>query len=418
MRITSTTMVALALLLSVETVAAQEGSAEVDARSRELSARMRVTLEQKARVLARMQQDLERAARADSRVRDSIVRETSQVFSELVSEISRLQLEADRVQFQHVDQETRKQLQAQIASARAMANVTRVLAGQQRALTFARVTAPRGYIGVTLSGEQSMEVLDGKVVTTFLSPSVIELVEAGSPAAQAGLEAGDTVIAFGKLPVPGAVPMASVMIPGERLTVRIRRGRRERSVNVVIGSRPAVTIRSNLAFLDELGTLSARICDGESCGVTITTSRRPKTVGGVTQSMRGDTGYRVRGAIRLFTTDSGLKPSMNLRGWDRGAGWSSTDYSIAGAMMTTITAELEELTGRAEGILVLRVAPGTPAATSGLRGGDVIIRIDNDDTEGVRDLQIAVQRASLRGARRVPLVVTRKQKEQPIVLQW
>lgn len=86
--------------------------------------------------------------------------------------------------------------------------------------------------------------------------------------------------------------------------------------------------------------------------------------------------------------------------------------------MTTITDDLEDLTGVDEGILVLRVAPGTPAASSGLRGGDVIIRVNDDECEGVRDLQVAVQRASSRGQRRVALVVSRKQKEQSLTLQW
>jgi len=86
--------------------------------------------------------------------------------------------------------------------------------------------------------------------------------------------------------------------------------------------------------------------------------------------------------------------------------------------MTSITDDLEDLTGVNEGILVLRVAPGTPAATSGLRGGDVIIRISDESAETVRDLQQAVQRASARGERRVPLVVTRKQRERSITLRW
>jgi S1-C subfamily serine protease len=98
--------------------------------------------------------------------------------------------------------------------------------------------------------------------------------------------------------------------------------------------------------------------------------------------------------------------------------WSSNDYSIAGAMLATITEDLEELTGRSEGILVLRVPPGTPAATSGLRGGDVIVRINDESCEGVRDLQLAVQRASMRGKRNVELTLVRQRRERTITLQW
>lgn len=397
-----TTLLAV-LLASAAPLWAQEGTSEAEARSRELSERMRVTLEQQARTLSRMQRDLERAARADSRVRDSIVRSTSQRIAELATEIARVQAEADRVQSASVDAETRAQLRAQIASARAMANVTRALAGQQRALIFSTRSMPRGYLGVTLSGEQNTELRDGKVFTVFLSPSVIASVEAGSPAAQAGLEAGDTIVAFGKLGVPGAVPLADVMTPGEKLPVRIRRQGRERVMTVEVAERTSYSYSTTTGY----GDGAARICIGENCSVTITGQARIQAPSAATAPPAPQRG------VAAATPPMPPVPAM-----PRASSWSSNDFSIAGAVMTTITDDLEDLTGVDEGILVLRVAPGTPAATSGLRGGDVIIRINDADCEGVRDLQVAVQRAASRGQRRVVLVVSRKQKEQSLTLQW
>jgi S1-C subfamily serine protease len=395
------------LIVAAAPLTAQEGSSEAEARSRELSARMRVTLEQQARTLSRMQRDLERASRADAKVRDSIVRTTSQRIAELASEIARVQMEADRVQITAVDAQTRARLQEQIASARAVADVARALARQQRALIFSTRSMPRGYLGVTLSGEQNTELRDGKVFTVFLSPSVIASVEAGSPAAQSGLEAGDTIVAFGRLAVPGAVALADVMTPGEKLPVRIRREGRERVLTVLVGERTSYSFSTSPLF----GGSESRVCIGENCSVTITgqpprfpaspAPPAPASSGGAAPAapIAPNGGYAALAAPRLFT-------------------WTSTDYAIAGAVMTTITDELEDLTGADEGILVLRVAPGTPASTSGLRGGDVIIRINDAECEGVRDLQMAVQRASSRGVRRVLLVVSRKQKEQSLTLQW
>ena len=388
--------VLLALTLgSAMGVAAQEGTSDADARSRELSERMRVTLEQQSRVLSRMQRDLERAARSDSKVRDSIVRETSQRISELANEIARVQMEADRVQVRSVDAQTRAQLMAQISSARAMANVTRALAGQQRALTFSTRQFPRGYLGVTLSGEQNTELRDGKVYTVFVSPSVIESVEAGSPAAQGGLEAGDTIVAYGKLTLPGAIPLADVLTPGERVSMRIRRSGRERVMNVLVGTRQFTTMSlPALSGLDDVER-TLRFCTGENC-VAAVVPRAPVAPGAPMPA-------------------SAPPP---VRGIDKGNGWSSSDLSLAGATMTSINEDLESLTGVDEGILVLRVAPGTPAATSGLRGGDVIIRVNDEDCEGVRDLQRAMQRASSKGVRKIALVVSRKQRETAITLQW
>ena len=404
MRIVRGAGVLAMVLVAALSLQAQEGSAEAEARSRELSQRMRRTLAEQARTLSRMQRDLERASSADTRVRDSIVRVTSQRIAELATEIARVQMEADRVQIASVDAETRAQLMAQIASARAMANVTRALAGQQRALTFSTRAVPRGYLGVTLSGEQNTELRDGKVYTVFLSPSVIETVEPGSPAAQGGLEAGDTIVAFGKNTLPGAVPLPDVMTPGERLTIKVRRGGRERSMNVLVGTRQVFAYSPNVAYGGST-VAGSTSCSGDDCTVTVTAPRTPRAP-------------RAAETPETPATPRTAPAAPSLLPAPRGTLWSSNDFSIAGAVMTSITSDLEELTGADEGILVLRVAPGTPAATSGMRGGDVIIRINDDDCESVRDLQIAVQRAVSRGVRRVALVVSRKQKEQSITLQW
>ncbi len=426
MRIVRGAAVLAVLLSSTGRADAQDGSAERDARSRELSVRMRVTLEQQARVLEQMQRELQRAARSDSRVRDSIVRVTSQRIAELATEISRVQAEADRVQVQSVDADTRAQLRAQIVSSRAMANVARVLAGQQRALTFRTRSMPRGYLGVQLSGEQQTEVRDGKVFTVFLSPVVIASVEAGSPAATGGLLAGDTLLAFGRSPLPGAVPLSEVLTPGDRIPLRVRRGGRERVVTVLVGTRDAGAGSLSLAFpegAEASGTTfrfdvegdSVRVCAGENCTVTLGGSARAPDRGARAPD-RASSGYAISAprAPAPPAPPSAAGPERLLRG----TLWSTTDLSIAGAVMTTITDDLEDLTGVSEGILVLRVAPGTPAAASGLRGGDVIRRVNDEECEGVRDLQVAVQRASSRGLKQVALVVVRQRKERPITLQW
>ncbi len=399
--------VLLALLLAGGTRATAQDASDNNPRSRELAERMRVTLEQHSRVLSQMRRDLERASRADGRQRDSIVSITSQRIADLANELARFQIEADRVEIRAKDAEGRAQLRAQIASARAMANVTRALAGQQRALTFMSTRAPRGYLGVTLSGEQNTELRDGKVYTIYESPLSIELVVPDSPAARAGLLAGDTILAFGKLAVPGAVPLADVLTPGDRLPVKIRRDGRDRTVTVVVGESQSNARGFTFSLSPNGAAASGRSCSGEDCGPMIALAPAapmaplPPTPG----------------AAMMTPPVPPVAPARAPAAM-RGSMWSASDYSIAGAMMTTITDELEELTGVDEGILVLRVAPGTPAASSGLRGGDVIRKVNDEDCEGVRDLQVAVQRASSRGGRQVTLVVIRQKKERSITLQW
>ncbi len=403
------------LLLLAQALSAQEGTVDLDARMQEISKRLRVSLEQQARILALLQNELQRAARSTPVVRDSIVRVTSQRIAELAGEISRVQSEADRLQAQAMTEQARTQILVQLASARAMANSARSIVGQQRALTFMSRGMPRGRLGVTLSGGQTTELRDGKVFTLFESPLAIASVEPDSPASRGGLLAGDEILAFGRLPVPGAVPLGDVLKPGERLALRIRRDGRERSVSVLVDSSKARAVSFTFSFPEGMSGVAlpsfGGACAGQPCTAPealspALASRPPFTV----------------------TAPEPPAPPAAARAWVRptapegallsGSLWSSTDNSIVGAIMTTITDELQDLTGASEGILVLRVAPGTPAAESGLRGGDVILRVNDEEADGVRDLQMAVQRARMRGARQVSLVILRKRKEQPIALRW
>jgi S1-C subfamily serine protease len=405
------TGVAFALLMSAGSAAGQHSdvTTDLDARARELSQRLRISLEQQARAMTAMQRDLERASRAEPRTRDSIVRDASRRISQLATEIAKVQVEADRAQFRELQGDVREQLFAQIVTAREMANVSRLLADRQRTLSY-RMSSPassrpRGYIGVTLSGMQGIDVRDGRVFTVFLSPSIIESVEAGAPAALSGLVAGDTIVAFGRHAVPGAVPLSDVMTPGDRVRVKYRRDGTERSAVVTVAERTNVS-GGGSSFSFSVTGPDVVVCNTGACSSAPlaasgpSVSRTPR-VPGLASAPPAPASSLVRERYPAAVTF-----------------WSSNDYAIAGAMLANVTEDLEELTGRREGILVLRVAPGTPAATSGLRGGDVIVRISDDACTGVRDLQLAVQRASTRGQRTVELTLVRQRRERTISLQW
>ena len=400
---------AVALLLQGVALSAQDTPAEDEARSRALSQRMRQALQQQARVLSQMQREMERAARAQVPMRDSMVRAAARRIAEISAELARIQAEGNRAQKTVLDAEAREQLQEQLVSAREMANLARTLAGQQRALTYrfsARPAEPRGYLGVTLSSVQSTDLRDGRVLTVFESPSVIESVEAGGPAALAGLEAGDTIVAFGRLSLPGSVPLSEVMTPGERLPIRIRRKGHEKVIPVLVGTRPAAFPGFSLSITggeaDGEGGRYSRTCSDGECTVTVSPAAPPSPMPPRAASARA-------ASPRPPAPPAPISSMMS---------WSPNDMSIAGATLTTVTAELEDLTGVDEGILVLRVAPGTPAAQSGLRGGDVIVGIDDEDADGVLALRLAVQRATSRGTRKVELVVSRQRRERELTLKW
>ena len=88
----------------------------------------------------------------------------------------------------------------------------------------------RGYLGI-----QTTDATTG-------TGAVVADVVAGGPAAEAGLRAGDVVIAVDDTTVSqpdDVVAAVSSLKPGREIKVRVRRGGEERSITVKLGTRPA-----------------------------------------------------------------------------------------------------------------------------------------------------------------------------------
>jgi hypothetical protein len=66
---------------------------------------------------------------------------------------------------------------------------------------------------------------------------------------------------------------------------------------------------------------------------------------------------------------------------------------VAGAEVVDLRPELAEYFEVAQGVLVVDVAPGTPAAMAGIVPGDVITRLGRVGVRSVEDLRLGVLRA-------------------------
>lgn len=73
--------------------------------------------------------------------------------------------------------------------------------------------------------------------------------------------------------------------------------------------------------------------------------------------------------------------------------------TIAGAELTELNPGLGEYFGTDNGVLVVRVPGGTPAAEAGLESGDVIIGADGRDITSIEELRRAILRAPERTVR-------------------
>jgi serine protease Do len=80
-----------------------------------------------------------------------------------------------------------------------------------------------------------------------------------------------------------------------------------------------------------------------------------------------------------------------------------------------MNSELAEFFGSDEGLLVVRVLPGTPAHEAGFRAGDVILEGGGVRLTTPRQLANLLTRAS---GRQVELVLLRKRERKTLTLRW
>lgn len=91
-------------------------------------------------------------------------------------------------------------------------------------------------------------------------------------------------------------------------------------------------------------------------------------------------------------------------------------FIIAGAELTDLNADFAAvLRIKDQGLLVLNVTPKSPAKQSGLKSGDVIIKVDKVAVTSVKELLTQIQKTP---ERRIALDIVRQGKIEKHVLRW
>jgi len=93
----------------------------------------------------------------------------------------------------------------------------------------------------------------------------------------------------------------------------------------------------------------------------------------------------------------------------KGAGPKPTE--ALGLKLTNITPELRqqfELKAEMKGVLVTEVASGTPASEKGVRAGDVIIEVGQEEVKAPADVTAKVQKAREQGKKSILLLIERQ----------
>ena len=248
-----------------------------------------------------------------------------------------------------------------------------------------------GYLGVTYSGNQIVVTTADGLVAHHADYPVIESVEPGSPAYRAGLEAGDTVIAYNSEDlIRHDIVLSKLLKPGSQLRVTVRRNGNVRDVDVLVGRRPQ--------------TLGAEVLE-----VTVPSKTLKVVSSGTPIAPKPPKSRTEPAPAQASAAPSPPAPSGPVI-W----GPSATS-AIAGAEIVRLNEALGETFGVKSGVLVLNVGNGTPAERAGLRGGDVIVSANGNAVAAPQALSLAVRRAR---DRQVSLEIIRKTRKQTVVLRW
>jgi S1-C subfamily serine protease len=306
-----------------------------------------------------------------------------------------------------------------------MAAVSLALTAPGAAQERVRGAQPQGWLGVTFNYERE------GAGTRTTERAVITEVHPGSPAARAGLQRGDAILQVnGRADVEARV-RALRLQPGDTVRVRLRRqGQRDRDVALVAERRPTGIAGLPDAWRDRERVEVRRLPGGERGLVVI----NGDTVRIPVDSMIAHADS-IQRRIRVLIADS-LGPRLRMlereqlpqlreqlhmldtafvRAFPQGVAFEVGRRAVSGAEFTELNPELAEyFQGAREGLLVVRVAPESPAARAGLQAGDVVVRANGEAVRTTADLRRTVARA---GREEVRLGVVRRGRQTEVRLR-
>jgi serine protease Do len=276
------------------------------------------------------------------------------------------------------------------------------------------IPMPRGWLGIVVSGTaRDPRVENGELIIRYLTHPVIVSVEPSSPAEKAGLIPSDTLVAYDGRDVRDRdISITRLLRPKSRVLVRVRRDGKTKDVPVTIADVPSrIRLRSESNFV--LRSREVPLPDAVGFQrsprsvVTVMPRMTPAPPVGSFAPMPPMPAMPAMPAMptmpRVPTPEMIVAYGLN---------------SVAGAQLAALTDGLARTVGVQRGVLVTYAAVGSPAYLSGLRDGDVIVRVAGAPVLTVAELREQVQAAVENGENGVDLDLVRDKRPQKLKLRW
>jgi S1-C subfamily serine protease len=243
---------------------------------------------------------------------------------------------------------------------------------------------PKGYIGINAQGpRQFFFDSTGQRVIYLAYPSIVS-VEPESPAGRAGILPGDLLLAYDGIDVIGhEFNLARLLVPDRKLGVSVKHEGERKDYSLVIARSPE---RMAIRMLDPDGPQQTRI-----------------------EVRRASPGNGAMGASHV---EAGRMRTPLLPG---GIFLMSAN-GVLGVKMSAVGADLARTLHLSTGVLVNDVPENSPAFSSGLRAGDVVVSIGGKTITNLEELHAAF--GAFMGTREAPFRVVRDKKSRDITVRW